>query len=89
MELASGVLGSESPVNGSSYRVTLRHADADGFSRLYSSPLRPCRQARASTLNSIFAIPSTNSGQGSVCFCRVTHPKCARAGHSLSEDKSF
>ena len=30
MEFASGVLGSEPPVNGSSYRVPLRHAGADG-----------------------------------------------------------
>ena len=30
MEFASGVLGSEPPVNGSSYRVPLRHAGTDG-----------------------------------------------------------
>ena len=30
MAFASGVLGSEPPVNGSSYRVPLRHAGADG-----------------------------------------------------------
>ena len=30
MEFASGVLGSEPPVNGSSYRVPLRHAGVGG-----------------------------------------------------------
>ena len=38
MEFASGVLGSEPPVNGSSYRVPLRHAGADGsFQAVFNS----------------------------------------------------